>query len=99
MRRANMGLPEIPKNFHIPKRCDVVTLKLAGIALMEQSLANLLETEVEILQTTLCDFECKKASHRDLKKANRKAERVLRAIIAKEILLMFELEDTIDFLL
>jgi hypothetical protein len=94
-----MGLPEIPKDFHIPKRRDVVTLKLAGIALMEQSLANLLETEVEILQTTVCEFKHNKASHRDLKKANRKAERVLRAVIAKEILLLFELEDTIDFLL
>jgi hypothetical protein len=94
-----MGLPEIPKDFHIPKRRDVVTLKLAGIALMEQSLANLLETEVEILQATVCEFEDKKASLKDLKKANRKAEEMLRAIIAKEILLMFELEDTIDFLL
>jgi hypothetical protein len=94
-----MGLPEIPKDFNIPKRRDVVTLKLAGIALMEQSLANLLETEVEILQKTVSDFKCKKASRKDLKKANRKAERMLRAIIAKEILLLFELEDTIDFLL
>lgn len=79
-----MGLPEIPKNFHIPKRRDVVTLKLAGIAHMEQSLANLLETEVEILQETVCEFKHKKASHIDLKRANRKAERVLRAIISKE---------------
>ncbi|MBS4213252.1 MULTISPECIES: hypothetical protein [Neobacillus] len=94
-----MGLPEIPKDFHIPKRRDVVTLKLAGIALMEQSLANLLETEVKILRKTVKDVKCKKASRKDLKKANRKAERVLRAIIAKEILLLFELEDTIDFLL
>jgi hypothetical protein len=94
-----MGLPEIPKDFNIPKRRDVVTLKLAGIALMEQSLANLLETEVEILKKTVSDFKCKKASCKDLKKANRKAERMLRAIIAKEILLLFELEDTIDFLL
>ncbi|MFF2448927.1 hypothetical protein ACFVSW_17740 [Neobacillus sp. NPDC058068] len=94
-----MSLPEIPKDFHIPKRRDVVTLKLAGIAMMEQSLANLLETEVEILQTTVSEFKHKKASHKELRKANRKAERMLRAVIAKEILLMFELEDTIDFLL
>lgn len=92
-------LSKFPDGIHIPNRHDVVTLKLAGIALMEHSLAKFLRTEVDILQDTLCDFRKGKACHNTLFKANRKAERILRAVISKEILLLFELEDTIDFLL
>lgn len=96
-----MKTPKFPCDFDfdIPDRHDVVTLKLASIAQMEQSLAKLLRTETEILQSTITEFKHDKICFDDLKEANRKAERVLRAIISKEILLLFQLEDTIDFLL
>lgn len=78
---------------NVPSTQDAVNLQLAGIGLTEIALARLLNAEVDTLRQALDSG----ANLNTLFRFNRKAERILRAVIKKEMILEFMLEDLIDF--
>lgn len=100
-----MSMPNIPTitpTIDID-RGQVINLLLASIALEELSLAHIVNAEAEKIQAVLGTLEggpddVVAATIGDLFDVNRSAERMLRAVIKKEMLLQFKLEDTIDLL-
>lgn len=85
------GFDDLLQN--VPGTQDAVNLQLAGIGLTEVALARLLNAEVDMLRRALDSG----ADLNTLFLFNRKAERILRAVIKKEMILEFLLEDLIDF--
>jgi len=72
---------------------STVNSLLSSIAETEIALANLLDMESKKLKTIIKDDNSKIA---DLLEANKSAERMMRKVIAKEMLLSFQLEDVVE---
>lgn len=89
-----MSLPNIPdiKPEIKLEREEVINLLLASIALEEIGLSHILNAEGEKLQKGIEKAECIE----DLLEINRSVERTLRAVIKKEMLLQFKLEDVLE---
>ncbi len=90
-----MSLPNIPDinpKFNL-KRKDVINLLLASIAMEEIALSHILNAEGEKIQKVLEHHP----TIDEMLKVNRSVEKVIRAVIKKEMLLQFKLEDILDF--
>ncbi|PSL42583.1 hypothetical protein B0H94_11457 [Salsuginibacillus halophilus] len=88
-----MGMPEIP-DFDI-NREDAINLILASIAFEELALAHIMNAEGEKLQRVIEDED---ATMEDIMEVNEQVTASLRAVIKKEMLLQFKLEDTIGLI-
>lgn len=96
------NIPTITPTINIDRN-QVINLILASIALEELSLAHLVNAEAEKIQAVLGTLEngpegVVATTFSDLFEVNRSVERMLRAVIKKEMLLQFKLEDTIDLI-
>lgn len=94
------NIPTITPSIDIDRE-QVINLLLASIALEEISLAHIVNAEAEKIQAILGTLEdgpegVVATTIGDLYDANRFAEKMLRTVIKKEMLLQFKLEDTID---
>lgn len=89
-----MSFPNIPNvNPDIDlDREDVINLLLASIAFEELGLAHILNAEAEKMQKGI-EHACNIA---DLLELNYSAERLLKTIIKKEMLLQFKLENVLE---
>lgn len=95
------NIPDVTPDITIG-RVDVENLLLASIAFEELGLAHITNAEAEKIQYVLGTLPGQTphtpASFEDLLKINRSAEEILRAVIKKEMLLQFKLEDTIKII-
>lgn len=85
------NIPDIKPKIDICKE-DVVNLILASVALEEIGLAHIINAEGEKLQAIIAAKPCIE----ELLEANKSVERVLRAVIKKEMLLEFKIEDALE---
>lgn len=88
-----MSLPNIPDIKPDIDLCrnDVINLLLSSIALEELGLAHIINAEGEKLQAGI---ELS-TSLNDLTDLNKSAEKMLRSVIKKEMLLQFKMEDVL----
>lgn len=85
----------------IPSTDEIFRLLLAAIAAEELSLADLINSEANKINSVLGILPgqaVKNPSIDELERIDKAVERVLRTIIKKEIILDFQLEDILDFL-
>ncbi|MBY9081975.1 hypothetical protein KIH86_16800 [Paenibacillus sp. HN-1] len=87
-----MSLPNIPdiKPDISLKRQDVIHLLLTSIAMEEISFSHILNAEAEKIQYMLSQ---KANSLKEILQVNESVERVLRGIVANQILLQFKFTD------
>lgn len=85
------NIPDVEPKINL-KRNDVINLLLSSIAFEELSLAHILNAEGEKLQKGIE----KACSVDELIDLNRSVEKMLRAVIKKEMLLQFKLEDVLE---
>lgn len=85
----------------IPSTDEIARLLLAALAAEELSLADLINSEANKINSILGILPgqaVKNPGIDELERIDKAVERVLRAIIKKEIILEFQLEDILDFL-
>ncbi len=85
------NVPDIKPKIDICRE-EVVNLILTSVALEEIGLAHILNAEAEKLQAIIGAKPCID----ELLEANKSVERVLRAVIKKEMLLEFKIEDALE---
>ena len=72
---------------------STINALLSSIAETEVALAHVIDAEAKKLKTIICDEHSK---IEDLLEANQSAERMMRKVITKEMLLGFQLEDVVE---
>ncbi|WP_203361527.1 hypothetical protein [Bacillus sp. REN10] len=93
-----MTAPQLPDNTSI-SRNDAINLLLASVALEEIALAHVVNAEAEKIQKvvgTLGSTLTPAPNLQDLLRVNRSVEKVLKKVIAKELILLFKLEEILE---
>ncbi|MGF7186858.1 hypothetical protein GGQ84_002992 [Desulfitispora alkaliphila] len=97
-----MSMPSIPNvspDIDLSRE-DVINLMLASVAFEELGLSHIINSEAEKIQYVLGTLEgqidYKTPTMDELIKINRSVIKTLRAVIKKEMLLQFKLEDILD---
>jgi hypothetical protein len=85
-------IPNIQPNIHLKSK-DVENLLLASIALEEIALAHILNAEGEKIQKSLEGHP----TIDDMLKVNQSVRSVMKAAIMKEMLLLFKLQEIIEY--
>ena len=95
------NIPDIRPEINIDRE-KAVDLIIASVALEELALAHIINAEAEKIQSVLGTLD---TAHRtepptidEILKINNIVERILKKVIAKEIILEFKLQDAIDLI-
>lgn len=86
---------ELPEDFTTDK---AIELLLAAIAYEQFALGNIIDAEADKINHAISLSEKGLATLDEVKRINDSAFKVLKAVIEKEMLLEFELDDLIDFI-
>jgi len=93
------NIPDVTPEIDLSRE-DVINLLLASIGFEELGLAHIINAEAEKIQYVLGTLEGQTPTVPrtldDLLDINNSVERTLRAVVKKEMLLQFKLEDIID---
>ncbi|WP_338750550.1 hypothetical protein [Bacillus sp. FJAT-52991] len=90
-----MSAPELPSNIDISRQ-EAINLLLASVALEELALAHVVNAEAEKIQKvvgTLPPHLTHPPSVQDLININKSVQNTLKKVIAKELILLFKLEE------
>ena len=97
------NIPDIKPDINIDRK-KAIDLIIVSIALEELGLAHIVNAEAEKIQFVLGTLkkddrhDKKKPTIKNLLEINKSVEKILKKVIAKEILLGFKLEDAIDLM-
>ena len=94
-------IPDIKPDINIDRE-KVIDLLIASVALEELGLAHIVNAEAEKIQFVLGTLEKTEKEEPptidELLEINKAVERILKKVIAKEIILEFKLQDAIDLI-